>query len=906
METLNRTKLYIPTVPVGHISRGRLIDIMDMALVKPLTLVSAPAGYGKSALVSEWLRLREHHAVWLSLNEADSDLRQFISYLVAALEVAHPGACPTVVDLSQTPELPPLPDLGTYLLNDLDYIEEPIVVVLDDYHHLQRSSPVNELLDKLLEHPLSHLHIVLITRRDPGLAMAKLRASGHVVELRMQDLQFTGPETAELLAANLGCNVSNGALANVQSEIEGWAVGLRLMLLAVHHADDYNAALSALHGGVAHLQEYLISEVLDGLPDRIREYLLKSAILDVFCADVIEAVCGAETLPARSELSGREYIDRLERDNLFLIPLDTAGKWFRFHHLFKAQLRNQLLRQFASGDIKQLYERASVWFEDQNLIEEAILYALEADDSNRAADIVERHYREQLNQDRFYIIDKWLSKLPREIKETRATLSICQAWTVLYKQQIAPLTSILDKTESLLDVEDDDDCRIGLRFFRSYLCFWEGDVERSERELESVLASASKENLALIAEAKVHLSLARYMNGRKTIAMRALFDWIYTARDLVLPRMFGTLAIIHLLSGDLYQARLEGKRMRESAANRRSVLNISWGYYLEGLANLHSMNLDAAQDALIAGSEYPYSTDARAAVDSLAGLALTQQFMRQPEAADDTVSRLIDFASKSNDPNLIEVAYSCEVRIDLLRGNLARALKWAKFASHRIERLGLLFWLESPSITKSRILIADGSAASLNQADQLLREIRKLCGVYQFRGQIVEVAVLQALLQRKQGRQDAALAALQEAVDLAESGGWIRPFVEIGRPMADLLEQLDAKGSDHDFISTVLASSDLGVALAPPDKISVTMAKLPGATGERSTAGVTPHDLTNREIDILEMLTQRLQNKEIATKLFISTNTVNYHLKHIYQKLGVGNRRHAVNKAVELGILPLA
>jgi LuxR family maltose regulon positive regulatory protein len=218
------------------------------------------------------------------------------------------------------------------------------------------------LLDKFLTHPLSHVHIVLVTRRDPPLALTKLRAGSRVAEVRLRDLQFTGPETAELVAANLGCNISNDSLANVQSEIKGWAAGLRLVLLAVHHADDPDAALKALHGGVAHLQEYLIIEVLDGLPERVGEYLLKSAVLDRFCADVIEAICCAETPSARPQLSGREYIHRLQRDNLFILPLDTEGVWFRHHHLFKALLQDQLLRQFASGDIKQLHERASAWF----------------------------------------------------------------------------------------------------------------------------------------------------------------------------------------------------------------------------------------------------------------------------------------------------------------------------------------------------------------------------------------------------------------------------------------------------------------------------------------------------------------------------------------------------------------
>jgi len=868
---------------------------MDKALEVPLTLVSAAAGYGKSTLVCEWLQIREHSAAWLSLDETDSNLRQFLSYLVAAIEITCPGACSSISELLKAHKLPPLSDLVIYLSNELDDIQGPCIVVLDDYQHLGRSSPVHQLIDKLLLHPLPHVHIVLITRRDPPLLLMKMRANNHILEVRSWNLQFTEPETAELLAAALGPNISNLGLVNVHSEIEGWVAGLRLVVLTVRHTDKPDEKLKALHGGVSSLKEYIITEVLNNLPEKIASYLLKSTILNRLCAEVIEAICCPETPSALPELSGGEFIDRLKRENLFVASLDAEGVWFRYHHLFHALLQEQFLQQYELRDIEQLHERASNWFEGQNLIEEAIQHALKAKNLNLAAGIIERHYREQINQDRFYIVDDWINMLPEQIQQTRFVLLLSSAWIAVFRQQISQLSLILDKAESLFDDDEDNDgFGVELRFFRGYLNFWMGDTSQCEHDLEFVVASVSHENPVLLAEAEVHLSMARYMNSKKAIAIKGLHDRISEARGIVLSRVIGALSLVHLLSGDVYLAKLEGKRMRELAEHQPSALNTSWGFYLEGISNLHRMDIETAEGALIASSAYPYSTDARAAVDAFAGLALAQQLMEQPEVAAETVKQLFHFANASMDHSLIEVARSCEARIALLQGDLAKALEWATSASCRLDQLEFLFWVETPAITQCRVLIANGSAASLKKADTLLQDIRKLCEAWQFRCQIIEISVLQSLLWRKQGRQDLALASLREALDLAVPGGWVRPFVEIGRPLVDLLERLDGTDSELDFVRRVIAS--IGVGFAPSREIVPTTPKSP--------VSPMPHDLTNRELEILEMLTQRLQNKEIATKLFISTHTVNYHLKHIYQKLGVGNRRYAVKKAIELGVLP--
>lgn len=342
--------------------------------------------------------------------------------------------------------------------------------------------------------------------------------------------------------------------------------------------------------------------------------------------------------------------------------------------------------------------------------------------------------------------------------------------------------------------------------------------------------------------------------------------------------------------------------MQNAAIKRKSMLNTCWGYYLEGLTDLHSMNLEAAQEKFIASCEHPYSTDARAVADALAGVALAQQLMQQPEAARATVGRLIRFASEPGDLLLMETARASEARINLLQNDIDRAAGWANSFRHPPDKFSLFIWLESPPITQLRILIAIGSKASLAQAQEMLSDIRSLSEAHRFVNQTLEIAILQSVLAERQGRSGDAIEALQQAVSMAAPGRWLRPFVELGPPMRDLLEQLDIEGIEKDFVGRVLMAIDSSFAAPSEENIPTTSATV-GAPAARARTGLATHDLTNRELDILELLGQRLQNKEIASRLFISPHTVNYHVKHIYQKLAVGNRRQAVKKAFDLGVL---
>jgi len=286
-----RTKLNIPRLTSDHVSRGRLLDMMDRIIEVPLTLVSAPAGFGKSTLVSEWAQKQENPVAWLSLDESDSDIWQFVSYLVRAIEQASPGAFRITSDLLMASELPSITSLAANITNDLEAIDRHLVLVLEDYHHLTRTSQTHDLIEVLLTHPAANAHIVIITRRDPPLPLFQLRLRNRLVEIRLRDLQFTAAETSELITSTLGHSIGPDALANLDTEVEGWPAGLRLVLLSVRYADDPETVLRTIRGSVLQTREYLRREVLGRFSEETQELLLKSAILNRFCAESIDYIC---------------------------------------------------------------------------------------------------------------------------------------------------------------------------------------------------------------------------------------------------------------------------------------------------------------------------------------------------------------------------------------------------------------------------------------------------------------------------------------------------------------------------------------------------------------------------------------------------------------------------------------
>ncbi len=376
---LLRTKLHRPPVDRNHVHRPHLLERLDKRRRGPLTLVSAPAGYGKSSLISCWLELCDIPSAWLSLVEDDNDLRTFTTYVIAAVETIFPEACRNTQALLNAPDLPRMAALATSLLNELELIEQPFILVLDDYQHIQDES-VSELLSELLHHPPQPMHLVLIGRRDPALPISALRARGLVTEIRTQDLRFTVAETETFFKMALEIQIDPSIAIAVEEKTEGWVTGLRLAALSMRHRGHIDPRLLEPQVGAQYVMEYLFNEVFCHLPPEVSQYLLGTAILDRFCGPLCEAVCVPGVDPLTCELGGWNFITWLKRENVFLISLDPENRWFRYHHLFQKLLVNQLKRHRSAEEISTLHAHASAWFAENGLIEESLKHSLAGGD----------------------------------------------------------------------------------------------------------------------------------------------------------------------------------------------------------------------------------------------------------------------------------------------------------------------------------------------------------------------------------------------------------------------------------------------------------------------------------------------------------------------------------------------
>lgn len=435
-----------------------------------------------------------------------------------------------------------------------------------------------------------------------------------------------------------------------------------------------------------------------------------------------------------------------------------------------------------------------------------------------------------------------------------------------------------------------------INFFRGILCYLQGQSEHARKHFEQALRQVLPNQLLVRAAAELFLAMSRHMNGHGDMALQTLNEHIEQGRplgNLYLSRVMVGVVYIRLLNGDLAPALASVQRLQTLTAIDDNAHGLAWSYYIQGCCHLQSFNLAEALPAFTAAAQNCHILHARAAVDCLAGLALTRQFMQQPEQAAETMKQLADYAREANDPACLAVADSCQSRLALLQGGAMPAVAAHQPAAVQVPAGSLFIWLDVPRITQARVLIATGSGENLRRAQELLQSLRRQTETWHFDGQAIEILVLQSVTLEKLGHAGEALTALARALALAEPGVWIRPFVEVGPTMANMLKRLADKQGGTKYLRLILAAFRTGEAspLAAAVVVPRTIASGALSPGE---------PLTNRELDMLELLAQRLQNKEIADRLFVSTETVKSHLKHLYQKLGVHNRRAAVLRAAEL------
>jgi LuxR family maltose regulon positive regulatory protein len=900
-----RSKLHRPQIHGVYLHRQNLINQIDQRRERPLTLISAPAGYGKTTLASSWLETTGTPYAWVSLDETDNDLRLFLSYTLTSIQTIFPDFGRQTLTMVNASTLAPIGDLVRSIINEIGRVEESFILALDDIHVIKDES-VLELLNQLLRHPPPSMHLMLVGRRDPALPFSRLRANRQMNEIRTQELRFDETEIKTFLTQILGIQVDSTTAAAIANKTEGWVTGLVLAAISMRSQGGLDPALLEPQVTAQSVMEYLFAEVLSQQPSGIIRYLMTTAILDRFCGPLCEALCAQGNDPETLEVRGWDFIAWLKEQNLFLIPLDNEKRWFRYHHLFQIFLLNQLDRSSSQGDINALHAWASEWFAENGLIEEAIKHALAGDNTEAAAKLIANHGFDLINDIEWPRLQRWLKMLPEKFVEQAPELLIIASWLHVIYSRFAELESCLNKAEALCTNRKAEAHVEGhLNALRTFQHNTSVNGERSLACSKRALKKLSQKHLWARMFAFLTQAAAYQMLGNLEMA-RATIDEAIQEPDLSSgisqSHFYANFCFIYWMDADLTIMMQVAKQSLKLAENYRGFHAAYHGLYFAGIAHYHRNELQAAEEKLATVVNEPYSQHALSFAHSAFALALVHQARGRTDAASQVCESVISYGLDTNHPDMLKIARAFQAELSLRQGRLAETFLWAKQFVAKPFTLMYRFYI--PQLTLVRVLLAQNTTDSLEQAADLLKQLYDFVTSTHNKRFQIDVMALQALLDDSRGEATDALKCLTNALQLAEPGGFIRPFLDLGPSMAVLLKRLLKKRIAVDYIKRILAAFEQeGRQTVVPETADQPAASPREHRHPPPLSQLLVDPLTNRELDVLELLAQRLSNKEIADKLFISTVTVKGHLQNIYGKLHVSKRREAVEKAEKIGIL---
>jgi len=884
------------------------LDRLNQSRYRPLALISAPAGYGKSTLVSCWLDACDVPSAWVSLDENDNDLRIFLSYFVSAIQRIFPAACTETQSMLGVDPLPPVSVMARSLINELDRIEKTFILVLDDYH-LIRDQSIHKLIAELLHHPSPLMHLVLIARRDPPLPLTALRARGQMVEMRTRDLRFTLEETTIFLQQMTRRPVDSSVAAILEEKTEGWVTGLRLAVLSLRDKKDFKRVLTGVPADNRYVMDYVVSEILSHHPPAVQAWMLKTSVLNRFCAPLCDAVCGSETDSGGSGLNAREFVELLENANLFVIPLDDEQTWFRYHHLFQALLKRQLKQRLNAEEIVKLHQRASAWFAENGYIEEALSHAHEIGDKEAAARLVKHHRHDIMNQEQWYQLNLWLQRFPPDFIQQHPDLRLAKAWTYQRQARYSELFAILDgleSTESALNTESTDDSILWgeVQALKSFQYYATARGELSAKAAREALKRLPSRYHSVRGAALVFLSVALQMQGDPGQARRVVVEALQQeAASIAVYKtsLLAALCYTSWIAADLNSLKQTADQLLKHGQKHDLPETIAIGRFFNGIFHYQRNDLDLAERFLapVAGTPGTGKLIVPTVVtycQSSFAISLTYQAMGRTEKASRIIESVIGYMLETGNADLIELCEVFRADLALRQGHVAEADLWARKASPI--PLAPAYRFYTPHLTLPRVLLARRTAKSLSEANTLLSRMHDYYASIHSTRVLIDVLVLQARVHVAQGDESQALEKLAEALALAEPGGFICPFLEQEPKMANLLGHLAKQNPRPGYAGRILEAFGSGKTESSGDRSD-------DRSRSRSSLPDEPliQPLTNREIEVLRKLAKGLSNNKIASSLFISPETVKKHLHNIFRKLDVKNRQQALISAKSIGIL---
>ena len=902
---LLETKLYVPKLRRGVVARPRLSERLDRGAESKLTLISAPAGFGKTTLLAEWLAAAPAggpSAAWLSLDQADNQPVSFWTYLITALQTVAPGVGASALSGLQVPQPPPIEAVLATVLNELSAVPNDIVLVLDDYHMVD-AHDVHDGMAFLLEHLPPQMHLVIATRADPALPLARLRARGDLVEIRAADLRFTPDEAAAYLNEAMRLDLTARDVAALEARTEGWIAALQLAALSIQGRDDVAGFIAGFAGDDRYIVDYLVEEVLQRQPERVRSFLLETSILSRLSGPLCDAVTGED--------GGKAMLESLDRGNLFLVPLDDRRRWYRYHHLFADVLRAHLVDE-QPGHVPDLHRRASEWYERDGERSEAIRHALAGEDFERAADLVELAIPAMAQGRQEATLRRWLDAIPDDLFEARPVLAVGYVASRLVSGDLEGVEARLRQAERWLDttaearegpeapssamvvVDEEAFCRLpgAIAVYRAAQALALGDVAGTITHARRALDLVAEDDHLGHGSATGFLGLVYWRNGELEEAHRFWADAMSSLQKAGhVADAIGTaiaLADIRIAQGRLRDAMSTYEQGLQRATEQGSPV-------LRGAADMHvgmselfleRSDLDAAMQHLLKSKE----------LGEQAGLAqnpyrwhVAMARIREAEGDLDGALDLLQEAGRlyvsDYFPDVRPIA-ALKTRVWIAQGRLSEALGWAHEQGLSAED-DPSYLREFEHVTLARALLARSKRGvadrSLREGVELLERLLRAAEEGQRTRSVIQILVLQALAHQMRGDIPAALVPLERALTLAEPEGYVRIFVDEGPSMTALLEVAAKQRIAPTYVRRLLTAF--------------------GQAGDSTRVKqAVVEALSERELDVLRLLGTDLDGPDIARELVVSLNTVRTHTKNIYAKLGVNNRRAAVRRGAELDV----
>jgi LuxR family maltose regulon positive regulatory protein len=898
------TKLLVPQLRAPRVARPRLLARLDRGLGGKLTLVSAPAGFGKSTLVSEWLQEGRRPCAWFSLDEADNEPTRFLAYVGASLGRIDTDWGQVIQTALCTPQLESPQAIAAALINEIAASQLEFVFVLDDYHVIS-SSVIHELLTFLLDHLPPRMHLVLVTRADPPLPLARLRAGNQLTEIRADRLRFSGEETASFLTRVMGLALTPEQIAVLESRTEGWIAGLQLAAVSLQglgHADDLAGFIAAFAGSHRYVMDYLVEEVFSRQPRPIQEFLLQTSILERLSAALCDAIlCEGEpgeahgVAPLGSPLSSSQAVlTYLEDHNLFTTPLDHERNWYRYHPLFADLLRDRL-HQAQPERASQAHRRAAAWFERNGLMEEAVHHALQAQDYELAVRLTQEVAFSLWKLGKIYTLLSWMKAMPEALIRSDVSLTGDYAAALTISGQLDAVEPWLRAAEAQLQRQHPNPtapfCLAHVFNLRAHLARFMGTPAEALALSQRAVEHTPADRPDIHGVTLLHMGHACLMNGDAVAAEQSLIEACETCQAISHPAAY--LSAAHYLA----QLRVSQGRLREAEAIYRAAVDwvsqqedvVCAGIEQIGLGDLlrEWNDLDAAAMHIRQGlkraemgGDFVFLRDGY-----LAGARLEQALgnLDRALAYIGKAERVVQPQRSSWETALVEL---WRARLYLAAGDRARAAAWARSCGlgtddelHFVDELGHL--------TLAQVLMTENC---LDQARGLLERLQQAAQSAGRWGSSIQILIAQSLVRQASGDISGALRALESALILAEPEGYVRAFLDAGPAMTNLLRKAASQGIAIGYTIKLLA------AAAGPQK----------HTDEPWLGGAAPgliEPLTARELQVLSLVSAGLRNREIADQLVISPATVKRHLSNVYGKLGVSHRTEAVARARELGLL---